>query len=369
MKTLKNFVLLAIAAALAACNVNTPSPVDTESLDSLMNARIAPDEPGAAVLVMHGDSIIFEKGYGLADLNTKAPIDENTFFNIASMSKKFTAVAIMQLVEQGKLSLSDTVSKYYPEFKSDIWKKIQIHHLLSHGSGVPDKRGYLPLEERILGTDSLAIRYLSELDTLNFEPGQSYEYMNPTYVMLGDIVTKVTGQDFTEYACENIFRPSGMEHTMYYFPYCDSLIPNASHGYELDSAGVYQECDYGEETFFATRPDGGVYTSVAEYSNWMREQAKMRAGLSKVLSSESLALAQTAKNHIDDSSACLDYCYGWIVESKDSQPWVIYHFGGNGGYRTWGAYYPQKNVYVMVFANRADFKTDLFKEQFEKLLK
>ena len=369
MKTLKNLLLIAAVAVLAACNENAPSPVDTQSLDIMMNERISADEPGAAVLVMYGDSVIFEKGYGLADLNTKAPIDANTFFNIASMSKKFTAVAIMQLVEQGKLSLDDAVSKYYPEYMSSMWGKIKIHHLLSHGSGVPDKRGYIPLEERIMGEDSLAMRYLSELDTLNFEPGQGYEYMNPTYVMLGDIVTRVTGQDFTQYACENIFRPSGMEKTMYYFPNCDSIIPNASHGYELDSAGVYKECDYGEETFFATRPDGGVYTSVAEYSNWMREQTKMRAGLSKVLSSESLALAQTAKNHIEDNPAYIDYCYGWIVESKDGQPWVVYHFGGNGGYRTWGAYYPQKNVYVMVFANRADFNTQLFKDQFEKLLK
>ena len=97
-------------------------------------------EPGAAVLIMQGNDIVFDKGYGIADINTKKPIDGNTFFNIASVSKQFTATAILQLAEKGKIALEDPVNKYYPEFKQDFWKGIKIKQRLSHSSGIPDAR-------------------------------------------------------------------------------------------------------------------------------------------------------------------------------------------------------------------------------------
>jgi len=366
MKKIALFALAALSLCIISCAKDN-SPVDIKALDAMMSELIAPGEPGAEVLVMVGDSVIFQKGYGLADMNTKAPINENTFFNIASMSKKFTAVAVLQLVEQGVLSLNDTVAKFYPEFKSQMWKSIELRHLLSHTSGVPDARGYIPREDRIAGEDSLAMQYLKDLDSINFKPGEAYEYMNPTYVMAGDIVTRVTGQDFTQYVKEHIFIPSGMEQTLYYFPNCDSIIPNMSHGYVLGEDSTFVECDYGEETFFATRPDGGIYTSVSEYSNWIREQAKIRAGQSQVLKAATLADAQSPKVEMTNEPA--NYGYGWAMEIRGDLPYVIYHYGGNGGYRTWGAYYPGSKIAVMVFANRGDFKTAEFKKKFEEFMK
>lgn len=355
----------------------TPSP-DKEAaakLDKLCTSLFPADEPGAAVLVMRGDDILFDKGYGIADIDTKKPIDGNTFFNIASVSKQFTAVAILQLAEEGKLSLEDSVSKYFPEFKADFWKDIQIKHLLSHSSGVPDARGGIPREEKIKGDEKLAMSYLPDLNFLHFEPGTAYEYINPTFVLCGAIVEKVTGQPFTEYVAEHVFRPAGMEQTVYFDPQHQELIPNMAHGYEYadvedmpeertaDSTPSkepknWYEYDYGEETFFATRPDGGIYSSTHEFVQW---EKALRAN--KVLSAASRTDAHTPHTFASDSPWSdyqnrpnTWYGYGWFIEPKtDTTKEVIYHTGDNGGFKILAARYPEDNALVLVFANRADW--------------
>ena len=230
MKKLVFFLLITLTMVIS-CK-QSPEKEQIAKLDRLCTSLFPTDEPGAAVLIMKGDDIIFDKGYGIADIDTKVPIDGNTFFNIASVSKQFTAVAILQLAEAGKLSLEDPVSKYFPEFKADFWKDIQIKHLLSHSSGVPDARGGIPRELKIKGDEKLAMSYLPELDFLHFKPGEAYEYINPTFVMCGAIVERVTGQPFVEYVAEHIFRPAGMAKTLYFDPEHQELIPNMAHGYE-----------------------------------------------------------------------------------------------------------------------------------------
>jgi CubicO group peptidase (beta-lactamase class C family) len=216
MKKLVFFLLIPLTL-MVSCK-NNPEKEQVAKLDQLCASLFPADEPGAAVLVLKGDDILFDKGYGFADIDTKVPIDGNTFFNIASVSKQFTAVAILQLAEQVKLSLEDPVSKYFPEFKAPFWKDIQIKHLLSHSSGVPDARGGIPRELKIKGDEALAMSYLPDLDHLHFQPGTAYEYINPTFVLCGAIVEKVTGQPFVDYVAENIFRPAGMKRTLYFDP-------------------------------------------------------------------------------------------------------------------------------------------------------
>ena len=138
MKKLVFFLLITLTMVIS-CK-QSPEKEQIAQLDQLCTSLFPADEPGAAVLVMKGDDIIFDKGYGIADIDTKVPIDGNTFFNIASVSKQFTAVAVLQLVEQGKLSLEDAVAQYFP-FPQAFWKEVRIKHLLSHSSGVPDARG------------------------------------------------------------------------------------------------------------------------------------------------------------------------------------------------------------------------------------
>jgi len=378
--------LLIFTAMLVSCKEN-PYKEETAKLDQLCTALFPADEPGAAVLVMKDDQILFDKGYGIADIETKAPIDGNTFFNIASVSKQFTAVAILQLAEAGKLSLEDPVSQYFPEFKADFWKDIQIKHLLSHSSGVPDARGGIPRELKIKGDEKLAMSYLPELDHLNFAPGTAYEYINPTFVMCGAIVEKVTGRPFVDYVAEHIFRPAGMEKTLYFDPQHQDLIPNMAHGYEYAdvedmpeerTAGSspanepknWYEYDYGEETFFATRPDGGIYSSTHEFAQW---EKALRANT--VLSEASRVDAQSPHTFASDSPWSdyqnrpnTWYGYGWFIEPKtDTTKEVIYHTGDNGGFKILAARYPEDNALVLVFANRADWDRYEVMQQIEAI--
>ena len=340
-------------------------------LDGILMPVFPEGEPGAAVLVMKGDSVLYDKGFGLANLETGAKIDGDTPLNIASISKQFTAVAVLQQEQEGKLSLGDPVSKYFPEFESKIWEDVRLAHLLSHSSGIPDARGYLSREEKINGDEDLAVEYMKTLDYRNFFPGTAYEYVNPTFVLCGKIVEKVSGQPFTEYVWEHIFKPAGMDKTYYFDRNKEAL--EVSHGYEYANvedmpeertAGQqvgpkdWYEYDFGEETFFATRPDGGIYTSTHEFAKW--EKALREAS---VLNAEQLQQAFFPRTYVSGSPWSdyqnrenTWYGYGWFMEpATETTPLRIYHTGDNGGYKALAARYPEQNLLILIFANRADW--------------
>ncbi len=357
-----------------------------EEIDRVCSALFPDNEPGAAVLVMEKDRILFDKGYGLADLETGTAIDGNTFFNIASVSKQFTAVAVLQLAEKGLLDPEAPVTDYFPEYTDPIWKDIRIRHLLSHSSGIPDGRGYLSREEKIAGDENLAIEYLASLNELHFAPGTAYEYINPTFVLLGKLVERVSGQPFTDYVRDHIFLPSGMTETLYFDRDHQERIPRMAHGYEYAdvtdmpeerTAGMAQEkkewyeYDFGEETFFATRPDGGIYTSTHEFAKW--EQA-LRKGT--VLQENRLSEAWTPQTVVTGSPWSdyqnrpnTAYGYGWFIEPETAEsPLRIYHTGDNGGFKILAARYPATETLLLIFANRADWdRYDLFMK-LEKIL-
>lgn len=359
-------LLIPAALLLAAC---TQSPLDR--VDKACAELFPAGEPGAAVLIMQGDSVVFDKGYGVADLGTMAPIDGDTRFNIASVSKQFTAVAVLQLAAEGRLSLDDSVARWFPEFRSPIWEKVRIRHLLSHSSGVPDARGYLSREEKINGDEALALEYMTELDTLHFEPGSAYEYINPTFVLCGRLVELASGQEFTGYVRDHIFCPAGMERTSY-FDRNDER-PGDAHGYEYAdvsnmpeerTAGSapaeknWYEYDFGEETFFATRPDGGIYSCTRDFVRWERA---LRAGT--LLPADLLADAMSPHTMVSGSPWSdyqnrpnTWYGYGWFIEpATDSSPLRVYHTGDNGGFKILAARYPESDTLILVFANRADW--------------
>ena len=356
MKTLKNIIILMSVVAIQACHTKDSR---VQEIDTLCSGLFHKDGPGAAVLVFEKDRVIFEKGYGLADLDTRAPIDGNTSFNIASVSKQFTAIAILQLVQEGKLKLTDSVAQFFPEFRYALWKEVRIKDLLSHSSGVPDERGYLTREQKIAGDEELATEYMKDLDHLHFLPGSAYEYINPTYVLLGKIVERVSGEPFTEYVDRHIFTPAGMDRTVYFDRDRQDLIPSMAHGYEYaDDTGKWNEYDFGEETFFATRPDGGIYTSVREFVKWekaLRDNTLLGQELTNdAMSPHTLVSGSPWSDYQNRPNTW--YGYGWFIEpSTETTPLKVYHTGDNGGFKIMAARYPEQDVLILVFANRADW--------------
>lgn len=331
-------------------------------IDSLFLSQYPENEPGAEVLVLKGDSVIFQKGYGIANMETGTPIDENTFFNIASVSKQFSGVALMILAEEGKLSLDDNVKKWFPDFKAEFFERITLRHLLSHSSGIPDSRDRKDRTFVITATDLESYSYLENLNSLNFEPGTSYEYMNPTFQLMYTIIEKASGVSFDTFMRERIFNPSEMKESTYFE--ANKEIPRMAHGYLQNmETGHFDEFDYGEESFFATKADGGLYTSVTEFVKWEKALRDNR-----LISESALKDAHTPKIKIKEIPYN-SYGYGWFIEEKPEYPVKIYHTGDNGGFQIYAGRYPEQKILYLIFSNRNDRDRESNAQKIDSILK
>ncbi len=367
-----------IGLCLTGCHPSPRGDADPLStgLDSLFSSLFPADEPGAAVLVARGDSILYEGCFGLARLDSVTPITPHTMFNICSVSKQFSAVALALLAEQGLLSLDDPVKKYFPRFRAPFYDRITLRHLLSHTSGLPDARPRTPKAwARYTATNQTqysnveefkryceeeeSCRYLEQLDSLAFEPGSRYEYQNPTYQLVLMIVEQVTGDMFDLWMRNHLFLPAGMAETTYFEP--EKRIPRMAHGYERDAQGQWQECDYGEANFFGTKADGGIYTTPREFLRW---DATLYHG---TLLSDSLR-RELHTPRIATDIPDTDYGYGWFIEHRPDRPLKIYHTGDNGGFYIFEGRFPSLDLFYLVFANRADWSREAVAESVDSLL-
>src|SRR5215213_4737342 len=207
MKYLRNnicFFILGISA-LAVFPVNAQDK--TPEIDKIFSWT-KPNEPGCAVAVSQNGKIVANKAYGLADVERDVPNTPNTVFDAGSIRKQFVAASVLMLVEEGKLALTDDIRKYIPELP-DYGKKITIDHLLTHTSGIRDWQTLLNLA----GGDPTALSMILRQREINFTPGDEWSYSNSNYVLLPEIVSRVTGMPFSEFARKRIFEPLGMKST------------------------------------------------------------------------------------------------------------------------------------------------------------
>ena len=341
--------------------VNNPNQTAITQIDSLFSSLYPADEPGAAVLILKGDSIIFNKGFGLADIETQTPVTGNTFFNIASVSKQFSGVGLMMLQQEGKLSLDDNVHTFFPAFKAPFFKEITLRHLLSHTSGIPDSRPRSDRHFVLTATDKESYAYLEHLKALNFAPGTAYEYMNPTFQLIYTIIEQCSGQSFDDFMRERIFLPAGMEETTYFE--ADKQIPGMAHGYMPQAEGGFTKYDYGEASFFATKADGGIYTSVEEFVLW---EKALRNNI--LISKELKEDAHSVKIDIPDMPYT-GYGYGWFIEEKPGFPKKVFHTGDNGGFQIYAGRFPEQQILVLIFATRNDKDREATVEKVDQIIK
>ena len=365
-----------------------------QRLDSLMSAHYADDAPGAAWLIAKDGEILYDSGRGVADMDTKTPIDGNTAFNIASISKQFTVIGALKLCEEGKLSLDESVAQHFPEFKSDIWKKVKLRHLLSHSSGVPDARPRDDYDFMLHATDMQSIGYMKDLDSLKFEPGSNYDYINPTFDLFYALVPKLTGESFEDYQKRVIFDVADMQNVQYFS--ADASIRNMAHGYVINEPIVttgsdsdyakhrdvaekeyvdhigkhWAECDYGEETFFATKADGGIYTSTHDFLKW--ENALTQ---NKIVGENYRDQAYTEHIKVSGSTYCgyqnrenTYYGLGWFIDKSYPGDTKIYHTGDNGGFQAYACKYLKNKVNVIMFENRNDIDRWSTQLEIERIL-
>lgn len=345
----RHAALHAVAVLLAA-SIGVPSVLAGQSqdraaliarLDSLARAHVADSMvAGVGVAVVHGGDTLLLGGYGLADLEWDVPMADDAVFEIGSMTKQFTAAAVLQLAEQGKLDLEADLTKYLPDYDTQ-GRSIPVRRLLDHTSGI---KGYTEMPVfgeimmRDLPRDSLVARF--EAAPFDFEPGTAEIYNNSAYFLLGLVIEKVSGEPYEEYVGKHLFAPLGMTRSYY----CDerAVVARRAHGYDRAPQGLVQKGYLDHAWPYAA---GSLCSTAGDLVRW--NQA-LHGG--KVVSAASYADMTTPDPLIDGTP--IRYGMGLMVFDDNGRP-AITHGGGINGYVSDGWYYPDEDLVVVVLQNSA----------------
>ena len=310
-----------------------------QSIDALMAEYSSPNTPGAAVLVMKNDSIVFSKAYGLADLEVQRPVTKATNFRLASVTKEFTAMCIMLLAERGRLSYEDSLAKFFPDFPS-YGRAISIRQLLNHTSGLVDYESLIPDSDTVQVLDKDCLALLMNADSLYFPPGTKFQYSNTGYAFLALIIVKVSGQRFADFLKENIFDRVGMPTTVA-FENGISSVQNRAYGYSYTN-GQWLRTD--QSVTSAVLGDGGIYSNVEEMSRWIAALYK------HALISPATQHAAWADGQLNDGTL-IDYGFGWHLETYRGLRHP-HHGGSTMGFRNHIHLFPDQKLMVIVLTNR-----------------
>lgn len=317
-----------LACVASGCGVDRSKAVDE------LFAAYSGDVPGASVLVIRDGEKILAKNYGLANVESQTAVTSETNFRLASVTKQFTATAVLMLVERGELALDDPVRMYFPELPA-FTEGITIRQLLNHTSGIEDYEPLYELELPNQVTDAGVADILAGTEGTYFPPGTDYRYSNSAYALLSQLVERLSGQTFGAFLDQNIFSPLGMSNTV---AHVDGVttVPNRAFGYTVED-GVVEPSD--QSPWSAVLGDGGVYSSVNELYLW--DQAQYEGGL---LSPDLRALSETP--------GLEDYGFGLRIDTYKGHR-RIHHSGSTSGFRNFMQRFPDARLSVIVLTNRA----------------
>lgn len=330
-----------------------PAPDSASQIDALF-ARVDATSPGAAVLVIQNGRPVFERGYGITDLRTLHKIDEHTNFRLASVTKQFTAMAIMLLVHDGKLRYDEKLTEIFPEFPA-YGKTITIRNLLNHTSGLPDyedlmahQYGNTPDDRIPQIHDAGVLALLEKESTAKFPAGAKWAYSNSAYCTLAMVVEKVSGQPFGDFLRARIFQPLQMTNTIAYEKGKNEVV-NRAYGYTKESDAWHQT---DQSSTSATLGDGGVYTSLADMARWdaaLREHTL----LNEKEMQPALVAVQPTSAPAEENGHAVSYGFGWFLDPYKGHA-RMWHYGETVGFRTSIQRFPKDNLTVVVLCNRTD---------------
>src|SRR4029079_1468907 len=268
MKATRSLILFLISNLLVSVGTLAQALPDTtiSKINKLFTLWDKKNSPGCAVAIVRNDSILFAKGYGMANLEYDIPIEPQTIFHMASISKQFTAFAIVLLAKQGKLQLDDDIHKYLSWFP-DLREKITIRNLLNHTSGIRDQWQLLAISGTRLDdviTQDQVIKILSKQQALNFKPGEQYSYSNSGFTMLAEIVKSVSGQSLKSFTDSAIFKPLRMTNTHFHDEYTE-IVKNRSQSYSRISSTKFANSILSYSTAGAT----SLFSNVDDLSKWV----------------------------------------------------------------------------------------------------
>jgi CubicO group peptidase (beta-lactamase class C family) len=309
------------------------------AIDTILSNYNNPSEPGASILVLKNNKVVFKKGYGVANINTGESIKTNSNFRLASLTKQFTAMCILLLEKKHKLSLQDPLSKFFyilPPYLTQV----KIKDLLTHSAGLIDYEDLMPITQTIPLHDTNCLQLMFMTDSLYFPAGTQYKYSNTGYAILSLVVEQVSGQSFAQFLRENIFKPLKMR-TSIAFEEGKGSVLNRVYGNSLVQER-WKQTD--QNLTSAVLGDGGIYTNVEEYAKWIK------ALWSYKLIGQKQQERSWSKTTLLNGKI-IDYGYGWQLEDflGITHP---FHDGSSIGFRNSVGVFPAQKLMVIVLTNR-----------------
>ncbi len=340
---MKNPVLriIALVAILAGAALGQDPPTQSDQVAQYVNQEMARQHiPGVALLVARNGEIVRAQGFGFANVELQVPVKPETLFQSGSMGKQFTATAVMMLVEQGKIGLDDSITKYFPEAPA-TWKPVTIRHLLTHTAGFTDYPKAFDFRKDYSEDELLKI--VTGIP-LAFPPGTKWSYSNLGYLTLGVLIHRVTGKFYGDMLQARIFRPLGMTTTRIMSE--ADIIPNRASGYRLVK-GELKNQEWVSPTLNTTA-DGSLYFSILDLAKWdaalYTEKLLKRSSLEQMWTVARLKGGQPNSGH---------YGFGWEIENVHGHR-VIGHSGSWQGFKTQISRYVDDKLTVVVLANLAE---------------
>jgi CubicO group peptidase (beta-lactamase class C family) len=339
--------LAVLASFLLYINL-TSAQSNQLQIDSMFSDWNKTNTPGCAVGIVRNDTLIFSKGYGMANIENQIPITPKSIFTMCSVSKQFTAYCILLLEKQGSLKLNEDVHLYLP-WVPEFGKKITIHNLLNHTSGI---REYMELLN-ITGvgvdgmmTQDLAISIIKKQRTLNFNPGERYSYSNSNYILLAEIVKKVSGMSFNAFADSAIFKPLSMMNTHFQDNKNNNeLMASKAYPYQQTDS-IRFAADFVNVSSYG---DGGLVSNIEDMAKWMN------VFYAENLNNSDIITQMTRKGRLNNGE---EINYGMGVEILNFRGLkVIAHSGAiNNSYRIFVCTIPEIKMSFLVFSNVGDFE-------------
>ena len=340
---MKIILLLVLTLISTFCKAQKTDSL-TSKIDNILKEYNQPNVPGCAVAVIKNGKVIFKKTYGAANLEYDIPFKSNTIFDVASVSKQFTGLAISTLIQQGKLSENDDIRKYLPDVP-DFGKKITIHHLLHHTSGIRDWPATLnaagwKMEDVLSFKDIMRmVKYQKDLD---FEPGLEYAYSNTGYNLLAAVVEKITGKSFREWTDENIFKPIGMN-ASHFLDDHTKIIKNLAYSYSTNEKGDFVKTPSSTTAYGSS----SLFTSLDDLCKWVIH-------FNKELQSKNPVYVRMLQQDTLNNGEKNNCGFGLFMEEKSSIK-TIEHSGLWACYLTNIVNYPEENLSVILLSNTISF--------------
>jgi CubicO group peptidase (beta-lactamase class C family) len=335
---MKHAFALALLVSAAVCRAQEAPR--TAAVDQYLQ-RMAAFGFSGAILVMQDGKILLEKGYGLADRARNVPVTPDTLFDIGSIVKTFTATAVQHFVDSGKVSLDDTLPKYFDDVPADK-RAITIRQLMTHTAGLPlytgDDYELIPREKMV---------EMAFAEKLRFEPGTQWAYCNSCYSLLAAVLEKVSGKQYEQYVHDHLLVPAGMTRTGYVIPnFLDRSVARGYNG-QTDDGSPLQKAWYGDGPSWSLRGNGGFLSSVRELALWARalDGTKIASAATK---------ARAAEAVIETGRGADKMAYGWFVQDTP-QGRMVAHSGGNGFFGNNLRRYIDRNVVVIFSTNNARY--------------